>query len=155
MLEPFVDLPAFPQAQLTATTRSSIHPGDLTLEFGVVWVSDADDRTAVWVARMTDGPDQHLADGRRCPAIGAVLALVEHLEMPVIDFRGVPFGKSEPEAVETVTMDGRVYTMKTRAIYRGSGTSGDVVLSGDEVSTLGSWMTASVAALAPCWVKFA
>lgn len=137
MLGQAIEIPAFPHAQLTATTRSSSHSGDLTLELGVVWMSDPGDRKAVWVARMTDGPEQHLADGRHCPAIGAVLALAEQLEMPVIDYRGVPFGKAEPPPVETVTMDGRTYTIRTRGVYAGSGTSGDVILSGDEDSALG------------------
>jgi hypothetical protein len=153
MFEQAIETPVFPHAQLTATTRSSAHSGDLTLEFGVVWMPDGGDRRAVWVARRTDGPETHLADGRHCPAIGAVLALVEQLEMPVIDYRDVPFGKVEPPPVETVTMDGRTYTIRTRGVYTGSGTSGDVILSGDEASALGAWMTASMAALAPCWTQ--
>ncbi len=116
----------------------------------------------IWLARRVSidrdnypAPKIQYADGRTCPAIDDVLIMVEQLESPMIDLRGVPDASMDDEtrlaAYEAISTDDHSYALSVAGFFDTSRSPAKLTIGGNSNTPIGALAELARPSLEPCW----
>ena len=142
----------FPWGSFTAGRSIRRDSQTIRVEVAHIWRLAQDGRTRIdfWTAEKRSEPRVGLgklqwADSRTCPALIPSLAKLADLE-PI---RMTPPGVTAPAA--HLILDGQSFEIVAPGVFPLAAAAGEVRLTGNVDSPMGTWVSATLNSLGPCW----